>query len=170
MKRPFASIAIAGLFAVIAVTLWMVTDVPAPVSTPAHPGAEAPPAAAPEPAQPVAVAMPEPDLPPPIQRPSVSPEALKEMDDVQFMLRDYRTKLGGNPEGTNAEIMKEISGGNRAQAKFGPLDGQKLNDQGELIDRWGSAYFFHQLSMNQTELRSAGPDRTMWTTDDLVVK
>ncbi len=111
-----------------------------------------------------------PDLPAPKQHATISPEALKEMDDVQFMLRDYRTRFGGNPEGTNAEIMKEVMGGNRAEAKFGPPDNQKLNDQGELIDRWGSAYFFHQLSMNVMELRSAGPDRTMWTTDDIVVK
>ena len=174
MKRPYASIAIAGLFAVIAIALWVATDVPAPESAPARPQAGAPSDAAPGVAQSVAVAMPAPEIPPdlpaPRQRAVISPEALKEMDDVQFMLRDYRTRLGGNPEGTNAEIMKEVMGGNRAQAKFGPPDGQKLNDQGELIDRWGSAYFFHQLSMNVMELRSAGPDRTMWTTDDIVVK
>jgi hypothetical protein len=42
--------------------------------------------------------------------------------------------------------MKEVMGGNRVQAKLGPPEGQKLNDQGELLDRWGAPYFFHQLS------------------------
>jgi hypothetical protein len=92
------------------------------------------------------------------------------MDDIQFMLRDYRTRVGGNPGGTNAEIMKDVMGGNRFQAKLGPPEGQKLNEQGELVDRWGAAYFFHQLSQNEMEIRSAGPDRSMWTADDIVVK
>jgi hypothetical protein len=110
------------------------------------------------------------DQPPPKPRIVPSPEALKDMDDIQFMLRDYRTRLGGNPGGTNAEIMKEVMGGNRAQARLGPPEGQKLNEQGELVDRWGAPYFFHQLSRNEMEIRSAGPDRTMWTADDIVVK
>ena len=86
------------------------------------------------------------------------------------MLRDYRTRLGENPTGTNAEIMKGVMGGNRVQARLGPPEGQKLNDQGELIDRWDTAYFFHQLSKDEMEIRSAGPDRTMWTADDVVMK
>lgn len=86
------------------------------------------------------------------------------------MLRDFRTRIGENPTGTNAEIMKVVMGGNRVQAKLGPPEGQKLNDQGELVDRWGAPYFFHQLSKNEMEIRSAGPDRAMWTADDVVMK
>jgi hypothetical protein len=171
--QPFASVVVAGLFAVIAVALWIITDHSAPVVAPVvQPMAVA--SVEQAPAQPVAVAMPAPELPPdlPLPKPPVviSPEALKDMDDVQFMLRDFRTRLGGNPVGTNAEIMKKVMGRNQAQARLGPPEGQKLNEQGELIDRWGDPYFFHQLSMNEMEVRSAGPDRTMWTSDDIVVK
>ena len=86
------------------------------------------------------------------------------------MLRDFRTRMGGNPTGTNAEIMKGVMGGNPANAVLGPPEGQQINEQGELIDRWGTPYFFHQLTAEQMEIRSAGPDRKMWTTDDVVVR
>ena len=95
---------------------------------------------------------------------------MKDIENIQFLLRDYRTRLGDNPTGTNAEIMKELMGGNRVQVKLGPPEGQKLNDEGELLDRWGAPYFFHQLSRNEMEIRSAGPDRAMWTADDVVMK
>lgn len=96
--------------------------------------------------------------------------ALAEIDKVGLMLRDYRTLAGENPVGTNAEIMASIMGGNPKQAMLGPPEGMQLNDKGELIDRWGTPYFFHQLSRDHMEIRSAGPDKLMWTEDDPVVK
>ena len=92
------------------------------------------------------------------------------MEGVQFMLRDYRTRMGENPVGSNAEIMKAVMGDNPAKARLGPPSGQSLNRDGELVDRWETPYFFHQLSKSSMEIRSAGPDRTMWTADDLVAK
>ncbi len=121
--------------------------------------------------EPVAVAPPiPPDEPPQILPVRPSPEALKDMDDVQFMLRDFRARLGENPVGTNAEIMKRVMGGNPANARLGPPEGQSLNDEGELLDRWGTPYFFHQISRTEMEIRSAGPDRKMYTADDIVVR
>jgi hypothetical protein len=172
--RPYASVAVAGLLVIIAVAVWMMSDRSDSVPTAVEPGSVISTAPIPDPLQQVAVAMPAPpippDLPPPKPRVIHSPEALKDIEDIQFMLRDYRTRLGDNPTGTNAEIMKEIMGGNRVQAKLGPPEGQKLNDEGELLDRWGAPYFFHQLSKNEMEIRSSGPDRAMWTNDDIVVK
>jgi len=91
-----------------------------------------------------------------------------QLDQVGLMLRDFRTIAGGNPVGTNADIMKAVMGDNPRKARLGPPEGQSLNPQGELIDRWGTPYFFHQLSKNDMEIRSAGPDRLMWTPDDIV--
>lgn len=87
-----------------------------------------------------------------------------------MMIRQYRDALGENPVGTNAEIMKAILGDNLKQAKIGAPDGQGLNADGELVDRFGHPYFFHQLSRNQMEIRSAGPDGVMWTLDDRQIK
>lgn len=93
-----------------------------------------------------------------------------EIDQVNLMIRDYRTLAGENPVGTNSEIMAAVMGNNPKQAKLGPPAGVKLNEKGELIDRWGTPYFFHQLSGDHMEIRSAGPDKIMWTQDDPVIR
>lgn len=93
--------------------------------------------------------------------------AITDLDDVQVMFREYRNVLRENPVGTNAEIMSAISGANPRQIKLGPPAGQRLNDKGELLDRWGNPYFFHQLSATRMEIRSAGPNGKMWSADDL---
>jgi hypothetical protein len=96
--------------------------------------------------------------------------AMIEVDKVNLMLRDYRTLAGENPVGTNAEIMAAVMGKNPKQARLGPPEGMQLNEKGELIDRYGTPYFFHQLSRDHMEIRSAGADRVMWTDDDAVIK
>lgn len=101
-------------------------------------------------------------------RPVSQPEARADLENLRLMFRDYRTRLGENPVGSNAEIMKAVMGDNPAKARLGPPEGLSLNDQGELVDRWGTPFFFHQLSKTQMEIRSAGPDRIMWTSDDVV--
>ncbi len=89
---------------------------------------------------------------------------------VRRMIIDYHTLMGENPVGTNAEIMQAIMGENGRQATLGPPEGQTLNGKGELVDDWGTPYFFHQLSKDRMEIHSAGPDKIMGTPDDIVVK
>lgn len=95
------------------------------------------------------------------------PDLSAEIGAVQSALRDFRTALGGNPVGTNAEITKSLLGDNLKQIKIPVPTGSQLNGQGELCDHWGTPYFFHQLSAARMEIRSAGPDRQMWTPDDV---
>ena len=110
--------------------------------------------------------------PSPTPAPFTPPDeaALHELDNIGLMLRDYRTIAGENPVGTNAEIMATLMGGNEKQAILGPPEGMKLNDKGELLDRWGTPYFFHQISRDHMEIRSAGPDKVLWTEDDPVIR
>jgi hypothetical protein len=116
-----------------------------------------------------AAAVPNPSAPPtPSSTPEATEQALLDMDQLILMIRDYRTIEGTNPVGTNSEIMKAVMGGNSKEAKLGPPEGQSLNGQGELVDRWGTAYFFHQMSATHMEIHSAGPDKTFGTPDDLV--
>ena len=79
--------------------------------------------------------------------------------------------FGGNPVGTNPEITAALNGKNPKQVKFLQAEaGMRINGNGELVDPWGTPLFFHQLSGSETEIRSAGPDRKMWTSDDLLLK
>ncbi|MGA2018872.1 MAG: hypothetical protein ABSH26_18180 [Opitutaceae bacterium] len=81
----------------------------------------------------------------------------------------YRSALhSGNPTGENAEITAALAGRNRLGFAFIPPDNPAINAKGELCDRWGTPYFFHQLSGERMEVRSAGPDRRLWTEDDAV--
>lgn len=92
------------------------------------------------------------------------------LDKVALMIRDYRTITGENPIGTNAEIMKAMMGKNPRGATLGPPEGMSLNGEGELLDRWGTPIFFHQISRDVMEIHSAGPDQRMGTDDDLILK
>ena len=109
-----------------------------------------------------------PGTPPPRRAANAEPEVAADFDRIGRMLLNYRSLTGGNPVGTNAEIMQALMGGNPKGAQLGPPAGQQLNANGELIDRWGTPYFFHQLSKDLMEIHSAGPDRRMGNADDIV--
>jgi hypothetical protein len=93
------------------------------------------------------------------------------MENMRSAIRDYGSRFGGNPVGNNLEITRALNGENPKEVKFlRPDSGLQINSKGELVDSWGTPFFFHQLSGTETEIRSAGPDKTMWTSDDLVTK
>jgi hypothetical protein len=50
--------------------------------------------------------------------------------------------------------MVSVLGDNVKQARLSTPQGQHLNEKGELTDRWGTPYLFHQLSKTQMEIRS----------------
>jgi hypothetical protein len=106
-------------------------------------------------------------LPMPPPAPAEQAEAERDLLQVQLMLRQFRDVLGENPIGNNAEIMSAVRGQNLRQARIGAPEGMVLNADGELLDRWGTPYFFHAVSKDEMEVRSAGPDRILWTGDDV---
>jgi hypothetical protein len=91
-----------------------------------------------------------------------------DLQKASVSLRDYRKVFHQNPVGNNAEITRLLLGQNSKGARYLPDDAH-LNDKKELTDRWGQPLFFHQVSATNTEIRSAGPDRKMWTADDEVL-
>lgn len=101
---------------------------------------------------------------------AVSTEVQVQLDNVKLLIRDYRLALGENPVGSNAEITKALMGANPKKTRFVLAGDARLNDRGELVDPWRTPYFFHQISGREMEIRSAGPDRRMWTDDDLVLR
>jgi hypothetical protein len=116
----------------------------------------------------VAIATPAAGPPAPLQFTNFEPTTV--LQNMSRAIRQYGEMFGGNPVGDNQEITSELSGKNPKHINFISTDsGMRVNGDGELVDPWGTPYFFHQLSGADTEIHSAGPDRTMWTSDDIVV-
>ncbi|GAB5559185.1 MAG: hypothetical protein SynsKO_08320 [Synoicihabitans sp.] len=94
----------------------------------------------------------------------------RDLQIVTDILEAWQTNFPnlGNPVGENHEIMTDLMGRNRFRIEFIPPDHPALNDRGELCDRWGTPFMFHQISGTQMEIRSAGPDRELYTDDDSV--
>jgi hypothetical protein len=103
------------------------------------------------------------------EEPSAAAAAIL-LENLRTTVRHYGLRFGGNPVGTNQEITKALNGGNPKHVEFLGPDGNRINDKGELVDPWGTPYFFHQLSGQVMEIRSAGPDKRMWTDDDLIIR
>lgn len=125
------------------------------------PKADLPKAARRAPAVPVTAAAP------------ISPEdkarALGQLARIDRLLRDYRRAYGEFPVGSNVDITRTLRGDNEKKIIFVTPEEAPINAKGELIDAWQTPYFFHQISGRQMEIFSPGPDRQMWTADDLKV-
>ena len=101
-----------------------------------------------------------------IESPATAVDIGEDLSAVDSTIRNFRAVLGENPIGSNAEITGALLGNNLKQIKLEVPAGSRLNSEGEMCDRWGTPYFFHQVSGTEMEIRSAGPDREMWTGDD----
>jgi hypothetical protein len=100
-----------------------------------------------------------------------SMDAATVLSNMRVTVNQYRSMFGENPVGTNPEITKALNGDNPKQARFIKEElGLRINGGGELVDYWATPFFFHQLSGTEMEIHSAGPDKVMWTADDLVTK
>ncbi len=95
----------------------------------------------------------------------------QDMAIVASLLAAWRSNYpgGGNPFGQNREITEKLLGRNPKGLIFLREGNRALNRDGELCDRWGTPFFFHAVSGTRMEIRSAGPDRKLWTADDQAV-
>jgi hypothetical protein len=111
--------------------------------------------------------------PPPARRTTPKgPEAIAAQQALEILrttFQNYGQRFKGNPVGNNAEITKALNGENPGGAHF-LGENPNLNGKGELVDGWGTPYFFHQLGGYEMEIHSAGPDKKMGTADDLVTR
>lgn len=70
------------------------------------------------------------------------------------------------PLGPNEEFARALTDPESMGDSAIPPDHPALRD-GQLIDRWGTPWFFHQESSAAVSIRSAGPDGKLFTQDDL---
>jgi len=72
------------------------------------------------------------------------------------------------PTSGNQALCEALCGSNRLKLQVLSKEYLPLNEEGELLDRWGSPLYFHFLSGTELSIRSAGPDKIMWNEDDIV--
>jgi len=81
---------------------------------------------------------------------------------LQAVPSSRRPALGFNEELAHALTERENLGESALPKTHPALVG------GRLVDRWGTPWLLHPLSADVLQLRSAGPDRRLYTADDLV--
>jgi hypothetical protein len=111
-----------------------------------------------------------------LQNPSAAgsdplPKNETNFDDVQSvttLLEEFRRAFGAMPTGElNDEIVRRLQGENPRGIAVLPKTHPAIVN-GELIDRYGTPYRFHPESAWDMQVRSAGPDKRMWTSDDII--
>lgn len=86
------------------------------------------------------------------------------------IFNSYRSHFGAFPSGEdNPQIMNALMGANPDRLAIFPLSHPRLAANGALLDAWKSPFFFHFISKDHMEIRSPGPDREIYTDDDIVV-
>jgi len=138
-----------------------------------------------KPASPVVTAVPEPPPPPeppPRDRRAIDPEIQKLADRLtdhsQTPLNDleivneffdmYRKTMSQLPVGSNEDLTAILTGSNPLEGVLFPADSPMIV-KGQIVDRWGSPYWLHPNSGARVEIRSAGPDKSLFTPDDVIL-
>jgi len=95
-------------------------------------------------------------------------EDLEAIQDLLSYFQSIVKPAHGLPTGTHEEIVATLLGDNSWGIPFLSPDHPALNPQRRIVDRWQTPVFFHAEAHDQLSIRSAGPDRAMWTGDDLI--
>lgn len=74
-----------------------------------------------------------------------------------------------NPIGGNADLAAALRGENSGREIFLPPGHPVFSADGLILDRWNTPLIIHPQAWRELELRSAGPDRTPYTADDLLL-
>lgn len=96
----------------------------------------------------------------------------QDLEELAMLFQDYRTVAGSAhplPTDGNREIVDFLAGENPSGFRYLSRSSAVVNVLGELIDRWEKPLYFHFVSSEEIEIRSAGSDGEMWTGDDLLV-
>lgn len=87
------------------------------------------------------------------------------------ILQQYQRVLHGQrstPIGDDIDLARALTGRNPMRQLFISPTHPALARDGHILDRWGTPYHLHPRGKGAFEVRSAGPDRQLYTADDLV--
>jgi len=96
-------------------------------------------------------------------------EAEADLKAVNQVFYVYRQAHGENPSGHNEIITAALLGQNATGTIFIPPASPCIRD-GSLVDRWGTPLWFHSVTAHAMEIRSAGPDKDLFSADDVVIE
>ncbi len=96
-------------------------------------------------------------------------EDLRALDRVISGYFSIVKNHAGYSIGGNGDLAAALRGENAYRQRFVPADHRVFGPDGRILDRWGTPVFVHPLAARNLELRSAGPDRELFTDDDVVL-
>jgi len=103
---------------------------------------------------------------PAVHHESPSPREPVYTGAIKTALMAYYNEYGSFPSGSNAQMERALTGDNKRKMFFLDWIHGRTNTAGELCDFWGTPYRV-RIDGAIPSVTSAGPDKTMDTTDDV---
>ena len=100
-----------------------------------------------------------------LNHPDTTPE--NDVRLLALLFADYASVFKRVPLGMHQEIVAALQGDNPRSISYIPEGHPAVNAEKEIVDRWDRPFFFHVISRNAVEIISAGPDRELFTADDI---
>ena len=98
--------------------------------------------------------------------PAGEEERFRPLTGYFSIVKDHRRY----PIGGNEDLAAALRGENANRQAFLPAGHRAFDSSGRLVDRWGTPVFVHPLAAREIEFRSAGPDRKLFTGDDIALR
>ena len=95
----------------------------------------------------------------------------QDVDALFGLIRQYHEALqrrAGPPIGDDADLARVLKGANPLRLVVVPATHPVFSADGRMRDRWGTPYHLHAKGRGAYEVRSAGPDKRLFTPDDVV--
>ncbi len=95
----------------------------------------------------------------------------EDVDTLRQIVAQYFEALQrrtGPPIGNDTDLARVLQGRNPLRLVVVPASHPMFAADGRMIDRFGTPYHIHARSSTAIDIRSAGPDRKLFTADDAV--
>lgn len=95
----------------------------------------------------------------------------EDVDTLRQIVAQYFEALqrrAGPPIGNDTDLARVLQGKNPLRLVVVPSSHPMFTADGRMIDRFGTPYHIHARSSTAIDIRSAGPDRKLFTADDAV--
>ena len=92
------------------------------------------------------------------------------LNELVFQYQHNMRHPNAPPIGDDRDLARVLTGHNPTGLVIIPPGHRAISSDGRLCDRWGTPYFVHPIGRGAIEIRSAGPDKKMFTSDDVTAE